>query len=324
MNRSISSKETNMGRGSYTAGDWAALRKSRSLTDSSTAGQIFTRKSALSVWDSRNVLMRESCDSPDSPASTPVMIGFDVTASMGYLARELAAHAVNQTVLSLLEEKPISDPQILCSAIGDARSDRSPLQVTQFESDIRIIRQLTDLYMEGGGGGNNGESYHLLWYFAAKHTKTDAWDKRHEKGFLFTIGDDRCHESLGVSEIRRIFGDTADYSLSNEELLRMAGERYCVSHIHIDTEQAYNDSVFQEWLRLMPGSAARIHKRDINLLPELLTSIIRVKRGEAVNRVLADLPAEKAERLAGSMAMIEAAALPVGREKAGRPETLTF
>lgn len=313
-----------MGRGSYTAGDWAALRKSRNLTDSSTAGQIFTSKSAMHAWDSRNAAMRESCDSPDSPASTPVVIGFDVTASMGYLARELASHAVNQTVLSLLREKPITDPQILCGAIGDARSDRSPLQVTQFEADIRIIRELTELCLEGGGGGNNGESYHLLWYFAAKHTRTDAWEKRREKGFLFTIGDDRCHENLSVSEIRRVFGDAADYSLSNEELLRMAGERYYVCHIHIDTDQSYNDSVFREWLGLLPGSAARIHKRDISLISELLTSIIRVKKGESVNRVLSGLPTGKAELLAESMAVIEAERSPGRREKAGKPERLTF
>ena len=147
-----------MGRGSYTASDWASLRSSRRLTDASRTENVFTAKSARMTYDVSHITCRESRDSEDSPHATPVIIGFDVTASMGYLAKELSVHAVNQAVMSLRKGKAVTDPQFLCAAIGDSKSDKTPLQVTQFESDIRIIRQLTDLYLEGGGGGNYGES----------------------------------------------------------------------------------------------------------------------------------------------------------------------
>lgn len=159
-----------MGRGSYTASDWASLRRSNDLTDENRVETIFSAKCAGTAYDVRHVVLRESRDNADSPHSTPVIIGFDVTASMGYLAKELSVHTINEAVQRLFAGNAIPNPQFLCAAIGDSRSDKAPLQVTQFESDIRVIRQLTDLYLEGGGGGNYGESYHLLWYFAAFRT----------------------------------------------------------------------------------------------------------------------------------------------------------
>ena len=78
----------------------------------------------------------------------------------------------------------------MAMAIGDAECDRAPLQVTQFEADIRLADQLRELWIEGGGGGNRGESYHLPWAFAAMRTSTDCFERRGRKGYLFTIGDE--------------------------------------------------------------------------------------------------------------------------------------
>ncbi len=59
---------------------------------------------------------------------------------------------------------------MMVMGIGDAWCDRVPLPVTPFETDIRIARQLEQIFLEHGGGGNNFESYNLPWYFAAKRT----------------------------------------------------------------------------------------------------------------------------------------------------------
>ena len=163
-----------MGRGSYTASDWTKLRSS--FGNERRAEKIFS--SACSQQSSLAGVYREARDNEDSPQSTPVIIGFDVTTSMGYLAEELALNSLNRAIMYLYEHKPILCPQVMCCAIGDCKSDKRPLQVTQFESDIRIIKQLTSLYLEGGGGGNGGESYNLAWYFAGKRTRTDCYEKR--------------------------------------------------------------------------------------------------------------------------------------------------
>ncbi len=293
-----------MGRGSYQASDWLNLCSSRGLHKSAPAEKVFTDHQVSKEFDVHSVAFREARDSEDSPQSTPVIIGFDVTASMGYLAAELAVNALNRTVQTLLKEKPILCPQVLCSAIGDSRCDAYPLQVTQFESDIRMVEQLTRLYLEGGGGGNGGESYHLLWYFAAHHTVMDCYEKRHKKGYLFTIGDDNCHTQLLSQEIQRVFGDACLYGYTNEKLLKEVQQYYEVFHIHIESDRSCDAAVFSSWRSLLDGHAVRLHRKDIHFLADLLCAMISVSEGQNLNAVLKRMDQSAAERIAPSMALV--------------------
>ncbi|MBR5723007.1 MAG: hypothetical protein IKX57_05205 [Oscillospiraceae bacterium] len=293
-----------MGHGSYTASDWNKLRSS--FGAQKKASDIFRAEAPQTAASLRGVF-REARDNEDSPMSTPVIIGLDVTASMGYLAEELATHALNRAIMYLYENKPIPCPQVLCCAIGDSKSDRVPLQVTQFESDIRIIKQLTGLYLEGGGGGNGGESYQLAWYFAANRTKTDCYKKRHRKGHLITIGDDLCHKTLTRNEIARVFGDSVPYDLSDSELLAAAEEKYHVFHICIDKGMPGDDRIFAAWNDLMPGRVAAVSKKDISCLAELIFSLISVAEGKTNNEALRCVDQSAAEIAAASLACIRMA-----------------
>ena len=126
--------------------------------------------------------MRESRDNDEHPNSTPIAIGVDVTGSMGYLSEEIVKNSLNELMKKLYASNVIPDPQLMFAAIGDALADEAPLQVTQFESDIRIAEQLLELWLEAGGG-DGPEDYSLFWYFLANHTDTDSMKKRNEKGF---------------------------------------------------------------------------------------------------------------------------------------------
>ena len=305
-----------MGRGSYRATDWAALRVSRKISGDTTEVQIFDSRVAKAANRSDLINIRESRDNPDSPLSTPVIIGFDVTASMGYLAGEIARNALNDMIVTILRNKAVTDPQVLCAAIGDVKSDVTPLQVTQFESDIRMVSQLMSLCLEGGGGGNEGESYNLLWYFASRHTKTDCFDKRGKKGMLFTIGDDKCHPDLSVAEIRKAFGDDVPYNLSNEELLREVQKKYDIFHIYIENGRDRDRLVASYWNDLIPGKSAPIDKKDISLLSNLLVAIMRLRSGKSHNDVLKEMNQDIAERLARSLSHIEI--------KTGQSNTISF
>ncbi|MBQ6303234.1 MAG: hypothetical protein IJK83_04335 [Clostridiales bacterium] len=294
-----------MGIGLYRAGDWMALRKSNKLSEASTAVQIYNKKTADNCNRSNLIKNRESRDNDDSPESTPVIIGFDVTASMGYLAKEIAVNSLNNMISAIIDDKAVSDPQVLCAAIGDVKSDCYPLQVTQFESDIRMVRQLMTLCIEGGGGGNDGESYNLLWYFASRHTNTDCYEKRKKKGILFTIGDDKCHPDLSRTEIFNAFADTVPYTLSNEELIREVSSKYDIFHLYIENDTASDTEVCRYWSRLLPGRSAPINKKDISLLSDLIVAVMLVNGGKTHNEVLSGMDQKKAERIARSLSFIE-------------------
>ena len=167
-----------MGYGSYQSKDWDKLKSARNINAQSTVRDLYRSRHMRPELNPYGVNFRESCDSLDNPASTAIIFGLDVTGSMGYLSEAIARDALNRTMLEIYAKTPVSNPHIMFQAIGDGISDTAPLQTTQFEADIRIAEQLLNVYFEGNGGGNGGESYLLSWYFAAKHTKIDCWEKR--------------------------------------------------------------------------------------------------------------------------------------------------
>ena len=278
-----------MGHGSYTSADWSKLKSSRRITESSHTDNIFEKKKIDPKFDPKFIACRESRDSEDHPDSTPIILGLDVTGSMGYLATEIAKEGLHETMMKLFSLKPVNDPQLMFAALGD-RVDRAPLQVTQFESDIRIAQQLLDLWLEMGGG-DAPEDYQLLWYFAAKHTATDRFEKRGKKGFIFTIGDADCHQSITSEVIKDVFGEKSK-ELSLEETAKMAGEKYELFHIHIVKS---NDILPPYLRRALPGRCLRIKKELISTLPEVIVSVLMLFGGKKLEDVLASWPEKTAD-----------------------------
>jgi hypothetical protein len=184
---------------------------------------------AAKVHDKLNPkgVTRESRDSDAHPLSVPIGVLFDVTGSMGGVPVTLQAKI--PSLMSLLLRKGyIQDPQILFGAIGDYFADHAALQVGQFESGLEMDDDLTKLWLEGGGGGTAQESYQNAFYFFARHTVSDAWEKRGRKGYLFVIGDEQTYLQSKKDEIAAIFGDTVQHDISTKDLIAECQERYHV------------------------------------------------------------------------------------------------
>lgn len=275
-----------MGYGSYKAKDWDKLRNSRGINSSSSVNDIFKNKEVDPKYDPKNISVRESRDSADSPESTPIIIGFDDTGSMGYLAQEIAQNSLNKTLTEIYDKNPVTNPHVMCAAIGNA-GDVGALQVTQFEADIKIVEQLLDLWIPLRGMGDSGDP--LIWYFAAKHTSIDSWEKRGKKGFLFTIGDDTIKGSIYNHHFADIFGDKMSKgSLSPEELLAMAQEKYHVFHI---ITKPLRDDVLDKWLELLPDSTAIVVEYDVKNLYMVIISIMQLVNGLDRKEILKQWPA---------------------------------
>jgi len=276
-----------MGHGTYTADAWSNYAAASGVK-TKPVHQIYSDhlNAALDPKQIKNGF-REARDNTDHPVTTPLIAALDVTGSMSSVLDTMAKQGMNTLVQEVYDRQPLPDPAIMCMAIGDAeRGDLAPLQVTQFEADIRIQEQLAQLYLEGGGGGNAYESYLLPLYFAATKTKTDAWEKRSKKGYLFTIGDEGPCPYLRAEDVKRVLGDTIERDLTAAEVLTMASRQWEIFHVVVmdsNGYRSYGRDFYKEWTDLLGENA--IPLRDHTKLAEVIVSTIQVREGASVDAV---------------------------------------
>jgi hypothetical protein len=249
-------------------------------TSTMTQKQIFTQNGIHSDLDPKLIAVRESVDSDQNPNSTPVIIAVDETCSMGVLAETIIKKGLGVIMEGIYDRRPIPDPHVLCMAVGDSICDRAPLQATQFEADIRLADQVKNFFIEANGGGNGGESYPLVWYFAAMKTKCDAMIKRGRKGYLFTIGDEPPHMRLSREEIGRVFGDNVETDFAAEDLLAVVSQHWEVFHL-IVRPGSYSKA---RWVELLGERA--IDVSDHEKLAEVIVSTMQVIEGHDPKAVI--------------------------------------
>ena len=292
-----------MGYGSWSSADWKKYSSAR--ISGKNVNDIYKAKKTDPKYDPKNFTVRESFDSEEHPVTTPIIIGLDVTGSMSDLL-DVTAKRLGEMVKDIIERQPVEGPQIMFCAVGDSRCDSAPLQATQFESDIRIASQLTDLWFERGGGGNSFESYPLVWYLAANKTKTDAWDKRNKKGVIFTLGDDGFPKELLAKEIEKVFGDYISEDINTEALLAQVSRRYDVFHLMVMDGRSESTVKLPKWRELMGERAIAV--TSVEAIPEIIVSLLESVAGRdteeiinswdgdtqlAVRNALSGLPAKK-------------------------------
>ncbi|QFZ21373.1 hypothetical protein [Saccharothrix syringae] len=190
--------------------------------------------------DPKGVVARECRDSAEHADSTPIAVLFDVTGSMGSVPKVMQRKLGK--LHGLIQRKGyLADPQLMFGGIGDADSDRVPLQVGQFESDNRMDEQLRTIFLEGNGGGQKSESYELAAYFVARHVVTDAWRKRGRKGYLFLIGDELNKPRLEAKHVRRVIGDDVRQDIDPVSVYRELERRWHVHFVLPNQSAYYND-----------------------------------------------------------------------------------
>jgi len=248
----------------------------------STAGYTtasYTATSTKREFDPKLIKVRESVKSDLNPHPTPIIVGLDVSGSMGVVV-EACRRGLGTLFEEIIKRNPVSDPHVLAMAIGDMECDRSPVQATQFEADpVTIGKQIEDLYLEGGGGGNNHESYLGPLYFALMRTSCDAF-KEGRKGFIFTVGDEEPQLVLQKDLIDKFFGDQPRKDYTAEELIAAVERDWHVFHIIVE-EGSYArsrlDQTTQAWRKLLGQHV--INLEDHKKMAEVIISTIEVVEG---------------------------------------------
>ena len=264
----------------YTRWDDSDWKSYSATTSAKPAAAIFTSRSLHDDLNPKDVVMRESRDSDLNPMSNAIIVAVDVTGSMGRLADYFIKTGLGTLFTEILDRKPVTDPHLMFMAVGDAYCDSTPLQVSQFEADISIAKQLEKVYVEKGGGGNGFESYELPWYFAAYHTSIDCFEKRNKKGYLFTLGDEETSHGAIRDQIERHIGDTLEADIPLKDLYELVSKMYNVYHIMVaegDHMQYHRARTVDKWTDLMGERAILL--TDHKALSEVIVSIIEVNEG---------------------------------------------
>jgi hypothetical protein len=252
----------------------------------------YKASAAKAAFTPKEIKVRESVRSDLNPHPTPIIVGLDVSGSMGVVV-EAMRKGLGTLFEEIIKRGPVSDPHVLAMAIGDMDYDRSPVQATQFEADpVTIGKQIEELHLEQGGGGNDHESYLGPLYFAMMRTKCDAFSEpKPRKGYIFTAGDEGPHEVLSKSQIEKWFGDQARRDYTAAELLAALEPNWHVFHLIVkegsfqrDTGGHYADRFNHRWRELYGQRV--IELTDHRKMAEVVISTIEVIEGRSKDDVV--------------------------------------
>lgn len=265
-----------MGSGSWTTASYAMYSADAGKTYSVTTGRVinqeFHQKWLDKSLDPKLFSIRECVNNEEHPNTIPIILGLDVTGSMGDTCKE-CAEALGVIMTSLY--KKYKDIEFCIMGIGDLAYDSAPVQMSQFESDVRIAESLDKVYMEHGGGGNDYESYTAAWYMGLKRTKLDAVEKQGRKGIIITMGDEKLNPYLPSDKLNDATNSKEQSDIETNELYKEVSKKFDVYHIAVnDYGNCYNyhKKGIEETFGNLLGKRLKIS--TINKLSETIESCI--------------------------------------------------
>ena len=282
-----------MGGGTWTTSSFASYSTSKgrsydavtcSLAGSYTSQEMYTQKYLNEKLNPKNVL-RECLDSEEHPNTIPVILALDVTGSMGDAAVEVAKD-INVVMTRLF--KDVKDIEFMIMGIGDLACDDAPIQISQFESDIRIAEQMDQVYFEYGGGGNAYESYTAAWYMGSRHTKLDCLSKRCKRGIIITLGDEQLNPYLPKSALARATGDDLQADIETKDLFEEASEKFDIYHIDVDHRRYRDEGIDPSWRKYLDDR----HYKSVKLnavtdtIVEMILDAINADSPEILNEAV--------------------------------------
>lgn len=313
-----------MGYGGYSYEAHEAITSARATKPRE---EVFREIRVNSLMDPRGVKVRESRDSAAHPNSLAIVFALDVTGSMARVPVTVAQKELPGFMRGLLD-LGVPDPQIMFVAVGDARSDSSPLQVGQFESEAQLMdKWLTSVHLESGGGGSNEESYELAAWWLATHTSTDCWEKRKRKGYVFFTGDEHPYPALVSRQVENVCGEVGCESIPTGEIFRRLREKYHV--FFLMPPHALTYGLQDEWGRLLGAGAIQLRaggtggRDESGDVCEVAAAIVALSEGKvATLNELAEILTNKGfsrDRISAIVQSLTPWAATLGRDGGDQP-----
>lgn len=291
-----------MGYGRYSVREFEEYTRSVGKVYSESTGrvsnQVFKSTRLNKALDPKNVI-RECVNDKNHPNTVPIILALDVTGSMGCACQE-TAEALGVIMKNLLEfyKDTAYDLEFCMMGIGDLDFDDAPVQMGQFESDVRFARDLDNIYMEHGGGGNDFESYTAAWYMGLYHTRLDAYDKQGRKGIIITMGDEPLNPYLPGHRLKSVTGDDVQNDVMTDKLYEDAVKKFDIYHINVLHGFRMDASVMDSWKEVLSENALSSTVEDLS---NAITGCIKnsIGKGDEVDGVL-----KSSEEKSGGMPVI--------------------
>jgi hypothetical protein len=110
-------------------------------------------------------------------------------------------------------------------AVGDAFTDRCPIQVVDFSKGTDLVKGINKIFPEGNGGGFGCESYELVAYFLAKHCKTPKVPKG-AKPVLIWACDEDFYAKIRKDQVKRYIGDNIGQNMDADAVMKQLANRF--------------------------------------------------------------------------------------------------
>ena len=179
--------------------------------------------------------------------ANPIIFALDVTGSMGNWSK-IIYEKMPMFYGQIMIQNYLKDPSISFCAVGDAKCDSAPLQVSEFGQGKEIDQLIGKMYLESGGGGNKHESYELSAYFYDHHVELS----NVEMPFFFLTGDEGFWEKLGGNTIKRIIGADPHKDFVGKDIWKDLIKKYNMFFIKKPFDDPINEiQIKSQWVQAL-------------------------------------------------------------------------
>ena len=252
-----------------------------------------------------------------SGAKTPIMIMLDVTGSNINFAR-LVYDKLPMFYGQIEQKGYAEDFEIAVCAVGDAYTDKYPLQVAEFSKGIELDSWMEKLVLEGGGGGQMTESYELAAHYLAEMTEFAA----DAKPIVFFIGDETPYPQVNKNQADH-FGIPLAEPIDPFPALREKFDDNVFMFLNKYSGRTDNPLITQEWVdRLAPEHTIKVRdeKAIVDLMLGVLAGISRVSlKTYTIHMLERGQDAERIESVSDSLKNLSTELIPVESIKTHLP-----
>ena len=216
-----------------------------------------------------------------------VIVWIDGTGSMGddtFIIRDKIVLLEGQ----LRIKGYLKNPLIMICMVGDAYSDKWPIQVTKPERGDALIAEIEKTLPEGGGGGQGMESYELMAYYMVKRVKLDDENAR---PYLFILGDEGIYPEVDQRHIERHIGDRVEAGIKSETIFRQLCQKFNVFRLHREYYASHgeDEQIVKQWKGMIGNERVQRLTKPKEIVDDILGIVAVGTKARTINGYLDDM-----------------------------------